>query len=101
MCKYKRGDVVWILCAYTDGSGVKPRPCIVSKTKDLSQSCEYFIIECSSLKDKHHKMKGKIINESHDEYGNLGFYEPTFITQTKAWVKEYFAHLPLKVFVIL
>jgi hypothetical protein len=94
MCKYKRGDVVWALCAYTDGSGVKPRPCIVCKTQDLSQSCKYFIIECSTFKEKHSGMKGINISESHSEFSILGFEEHTFITETKAWLPEMFLKPP-------
>jgi|GEM_PF-5530201 len=94
MCKYKRGDVVWVLCVFTNGTGVKPRPCIISNVKSLIQSCEYFIIECSTIKDKHSGMKGKVIGITHPEYSNLGFEEATFITQTKGWVKEHFMKPP-------
>ena len=94
MCKYKRGDVVWALCVFSDGSGVKSRPCIIHSVQSLVQSCTYLIIECSSLKDKHSKMKGITIMPTHTEYGNLGFDEATFITETKGWVKEHLMKPP-------
>lgn len=94
MCKYKRGDVVWVLCPFTDGSGFKHRPCIISKIQSLVQDCRYFIIECSSLKDKHSKQRGIIIKENHSEYNNLGFEEDTFITETRTWILERFLKPP-------
>jgi hypothetical protein len=87
MCKYKRGDVVWGWALFSDGIGVKPRPLIVLKVNE--DLCKYFLVECSSLKDKHYKMKGVIIKEDHAEYGNLGFDENTFINfSNRCWLFE-------------
>jgi len=92
MCKYKKGDVVWALCPFTDGTGTKHRPCIVL---NLDKDCRYFIVECSSLKGKHHNLPGIIVRSNHDEFANLGFPESTFINfSNKAWLKETFLRPP-------
>lgn len=76
MCKYKTGEVVWALVPFSDGTGQKARPCIIL---ELDRDCRYFLMECCSLLDKHHKMQGIIIRENHEEFFNMGLKNSSFI----------------------
>jgi hypothetical protein len=93
MCKYKRGDIVWGICLYSEKPGAKPRPVIILKVDEF---CKYFVMECSSLKEKHAKSIGKIIRSAHDKFSECGFEEDTFINYSnKAWLREHFLKAPI------
>lgn len=60
-----------------------------------TELCKYFLVECSSLKDKHHQMSGRIIRTNHDEYGNLGVPENSFINYSNTcWLLEKYLKPP-------
>jgi hypothetical protein len=93
MFKYNRGDVVWAISYYADGTGVKTRPAIILKQHPTEK--KYLIIECSTLKEKHYGQIGTIIKANHPEFSNLGFTESTFISHNnKAWISEHLLKPP-------
>jgi hypothetical protein len=88
MCKYNIGEVVIAVVPYSDGSGVKKRPCIILNTKKLIQDCNYFLLECNSFKSKHYDSNVLKITKQHAEFETLGFTEDTIITKNKCWLPE-------------
>ncbi len=86
MCNYSIGDVIWVLVPFADGSGIKTRPAIIIDIRD--SPCKYFVVECSSFKEKHRSIPGIRISTTDPRFTECGFDEETFITQNKCWLKE-------------
>lgn len=73
---YQTGDVVLAPILYSTEEGSKLRPVII--LREVSP-CNYLVIECNSLKPKHHHRKGIIVRSTDTEFYQTGFKEDTFI----------------------